>query len=375
MDMKTYRRLYPQVYAFDNLYLAYRAARKGKRGKAQAAAFEQIQEEELLALQDELRNQTYTPGSYQSFYIHDPKLRLISAAPFRDRVVHHALCRVIEPIWERRFIYDTYANRVGKGTHRALDRAQQFARRYRYCLQCDVRQFFPSIDHALLRAELSRLIADPGVLWLCDQILKSGVGVLSEAYEMVYFPGDDLLAPLRPRGLPIGNLTSQFWANVFLNSLDHLIQRELHCPAYLRFVDDFLLFADDKARLWAWRDAVIARLAELRLTLHDRQAQVFPTASGIPFLGFCLYPDHRRIKHRKVIQYRRKLALLRSLAERDPAIGSLRTAISVLRASLQGWINHVRYGDTWGLRLSMLDFTIPPQRVNHARIPDLYSHV
>ena len=122
--MKTYKNLYPQVCDFENLYLAYRKARKGKRGRVQAAAFERVQEDELLALQDELLNFRYLPGHYHSFYIHDPKKRLISAAPFRDRVVHHALCRVIEPIWERRFIYDTYANRVGKGTHRALDRTQ-----------------------------------------------------------------------------------------------------------------------------------------------------------------------------------------------------------------------------------------------------------
>lgn len=118
--MKTYRNLYPQVYAFENLYRAYRRARKGKRGKAEVAAFERCYEEELLTLQSELAGQSYAPGAYRSFYIHEPKRRLISAAPFRDRVVHHALCQAIEPIWERRFIFDSYANRVGKGTHRAL---------------------------------------------------------------------------------------------------------------------------------------------------------------------------------------------------------------------------------------------------------------
>ncbi len=155
--MKTYRNLFPQVYAFENLYQAYRAARKGKRSKEPVADFERRQEEELLSIQVELQDQTYNPGPYHSFYIHEPKRRLISAAPFRDRVVHHALCQVIEPIWEARFIHDSYANRVGKGTHRALDRAQAFARRYPYVLQCDIRQFFPSIDHTLLRAELLAL--------------------------------------------------------------------------------------------------------------------------------------------------------------------------------------------------------------------------
>jgi retron-type reverse transcriptase len=127
MGVKTYRHLYAQVWDYENLYLAYRKARRGKRTKPGAAAFERIQEEELLALQDELQQRTYKPGKYHSFYIHDPKRRLISATPFRDRVVHHALINVIEPIWEPKFIYDCYANRVGKGTHRALDRSQQYA--------------------------------------------------------------------------------------------------------------------------------------------------------------------------------------------------------------------------------------------------------
>ena len=160
---------------------------------------------------------------------------------------------MIEPIWERRFIHDSYANRVGKGTHRALDRCQAFARRYPYVLQSDIRQFFPSIDHALLHTEFSRLIRDEDVLWLCDQILASGAGALPENREPAYFPGDDLFAPLRPRGLPIGNLTSQFWANVFLNSFDHFVRRNLGCKAYVRYVDDMLFFADDKRTLWGWK--------------------------------------------------------------------------------------------------------------------------
>ena len=342
--MKTYRNLYPQVWDFENLYLAYRKARKGKRGRPGAAAFERVQDDELLALQDELRDLTYNPGPYHSFYIHDPKKRLISAAPFRDRVVHHALCRVIEPLWEQRFIYDTYANRVGKGTHRALDRATQFARRYSHFLQCDIRQFFPSIDHEILRAEFARLICDDSLLWLCDRILESGEGVLADEYEMAWFPGDNLLAASRPRGLPIGNLTSQFWANVYLNSLDHFIKRELKCSGFVRYVDDFLLYSNDPDQLSDWRTAIIERLASLRLSLHEESTRIFPTVSGIPFLGFRLYPDHRRIKRRKVVTYRRKLRRLLD----DFATGGV--PFSEVDASLKGWVNYVRQADSWGLR-------------------------
>ena len=347
--MKTYKHLYSQVCAFENLYLAYRKARKGKRGKVYVAEFERAYEDELLSLQNELCSKTYLPGSYQSFHVHEPKKRLISAAPFRDRVVHHALCRVIEPIWERRFIDTSYANRVGKGTHRALGKTTEYARRYRWFLQCDVRQFFPSIDHTILRNELARLIADQDVLWLCDVILQSGVGVLSEQYDMSWFPGDDLLSANRPRGLPIGNLTSQFLANVYLNQFDHYVKRELKCIAYVRYVDDFLLFGDDLLQLYRWRNKIIEKLAVLRLTIHEESAQVYAVKSGIPFLGFRIYPEHRRIKRRKVICYRRKLK--QSLTENFTYQG--------LQSSIRGWVNHARYGDTWGLRNRMFSFPVP----------------
>ena len=347
--MRTYRNLYLKIHDFENLYLAYRKARRGKRGKPPAADFERVQDEELLALQDELHELHYIPGAYHSFYIHEPKRRLISAAPFRDRVVHHALCRVIEPIWEKRFIYDSYANRIGKGTHKAIDRTQSYAREYKYFLQLDIRQFFPSIDHAILKKEFSRLIRDEKTLWLCNQILKSGVGILSEEYEMVYFEEDDLFAINRSRGLPIGNLTSQFWANVYMNDFDHFLKRNLKVKAYLRYVDDFLLFSDSKKELWDWEKEIIEKLNALRLTIHADKAHIFPTQKGIPFLGFRIYPEYRLLKARKANQYRRHLKSL----NRKHKLGEIER--EKVMSSMQGWINHVRYGDTWGLRGAILN--------------------
>ena len=340
--------LYSRVYSWFNLLLAHHDAALGKRSQEAAAGFEYHLEDNLITLQEELQTKTYYPGAYSSFYIHEPKRRLISAAPFRDRVVHHALCNVIEPVFERSFVADSYANRVGKGTHRALDRAQYYARRYRYLLQCDVRQFFPSIDHVILRRILARKIRDPDVMWLVDRILESGVGVLSEEYEMVWFPGDDLLAACRPRGLPIGNLTSQFWANCTLNPFDHFVKRELRCPAYVRYVDDMLLFGDDKRQLWEWKRAVMERLAALRLTIHEERAQVRPVTEGFPFLGFVVYPHRRRLKRRKGVAYARKF---RNLA-RDCAAG--RMPLERLVASARGWASHASHGDTLGLRRAVL---------------------
>jgi len=340
--------LYSRICAWENLERAYRCARKGKRGRAPAADFERKLEDNLVALQNDLHAQTYQPGPYNSFYIHEPKRRLISAAPFRDRVVHHALCRVIEPLFERRFIYDSYANRVEKGTHRALDRCQEFSRRYPYALQMDVVQFFPSIDHLLLGQALNRVIADKETLWLCDVILASGVGVQTEEYRMAYFSGDDLFAAARPRGLPIGNLTSQFWANVFLNSLDQFVKRDLKCSAYLRYVDDVVLFAKDKRTLWDWRAEAIEFLAGLRLTIHIECAQPRPVTEGLPFLGFTVFPTHRRLKARKAISFRRKFK------QQAAEVTAGRTPLDSLHASVRGWVNHARYGDTWGLRRSIL---------------------
>jgi len=238
----------------------------------------------------------------------------------------------------------SYANQKGKGTHRALDRCTQFARRFKYVLQCDVKQFFPSIDHAVLRETLSKMLPDESVMWLVDKILASGRGVLSEEYEMVYFPNDDLFALQRPRGLPIGNLTSQWWANCYLSPFDQFVKRELGCRGYLRYVDDFLLFGDDKSELLKWREKAIKRLERFRLTLHEGGAYPKPVTEGVPFLGFQIFPDHRRLKPRKGYAFRRKLSHLVKFAPHEK-----------VNASLLGWINHVRYGDTFGLRRFMLN--------------------
>lgn len=339
---------FARLTAWDNLLEAYRQAARGKRGRVATARFEHQVADRLIELQEELRSHRYRPGPYVHFYIDEPKRRKISAASFRDRVVHHALCNVIEPWFERRFIFDSYANRIGKGTHRAVDRLQQFARRYRYVLRLDIVKHFPSIDHAILHDILSRVIQEEDVLWLVNQVLDSGAGILNDEYPMVWFPGDDLLAIVRPRGLPIGNLTSQFWSNCYLNPFDHFVKRELRCPAYLRYVDDFALFSDSKSELWSWKQAIVERLAALRLIVHDRSAQVTPVGDGIPWLGFIVYPTHRRVKASKVCRFARRLRI------RWQAYCAGAITFAEFDASVQGWIDHVRHADTWGLRQRIL---------------------
>ncbi len=344
---KSFDNLFPQLIDFGNLYEAFRKAAKGKRSHAAAARFEMNLADELIRLQQDLAEGTWRPGPYHSFKIRDPKQRLVSAAPFRDRVVHHALCNVTEGIFENTFIADSYANRVGKGTHAALDQAQAWMRRYPYVLQCDIRQFFPSIDQAVLEAILSRKIADERVLRLVRLIIQSGEGIHDKAYRMVYFPGDDLFAACRPRGLPIGNLTSQFWANVYLNELDQFIKRRLRCPAYLRYADDFLLFADDKASLWAWKAAIREFLCGLRLVLHERSSTVYPVACGVPLLGFRLYPSHRRLKRKNGVNFQRRLRRFHRAYRRGEM------SREDINRRIQGWVAHAAHADTWGLRLSL----------------------
>jgi retron-type reverse transcriptase len=353
--MKTYKNIYPRICAYENLYESWRKAARGKRKVPEVAGFEYFLTDNLLQLEEELANQSYQPGPYRHFYITEPKLRRISAAPFADRVVHHALVRQIEPIFEARFCSDSYACRVGKGAHAALARCQEFARRYRYVLQADIVQFFPAVDHAILRDILFRRIAADPTRWLIDQILNSGAGVLKDEYDMVYFPGDDLLAATRPRGLPIGNLTSQFWANCYLNELDQFIKRDLKCPALVRYVDDLLLFSDSKRQLWQWKAALNTFLPRLRLTLHQAESTVYPVSNGIPFLGFVTYPSHRLLKRRNGLAFARRLkAQLRGLAA-----GQLTYAD--VAASIRGWLAHAAHGDTYGLRRALLGKQLIPK--------------
>ena len=351
---KTFRNLYDQIYTFEHLLAAYRRARRGKRRRPDVAAFEFRYEEELLRLSEELRAGTYQPGAYRRFIVtENGKRRVISAAPFRDRVVHHALCALIEPIFEPRFIHDSYASRPNKGTHAAIDRAQHFARGHRFALQLDAVEFFPSIDHAILRGMLARHIADPRILDLIDRILAGGAHELRDAYTPVFFPGDDLFALVRPRGLPIGNQTSQFWANLLLHPLDLYIKQTLHARAYVRYCDDLLLFANEKTTLHRWRDALITFAATLRLTFHEGRAQVVPVATGLPFLGWHVFPFRRRLKRRNVLAFARRFRHLRA------CYAAGRCTLADLDAGIQGWIGHARHGNTLALRRSLLRKMLP----------------
>ena len=355
--MKRYGNLYPAIIDFENLLEAAYRARRGKRYRPDVAAFHFHQEEELLRLREELASKTYQPGAYRAFYIRDPKRRLISAAPYRDRVVHHALCRVIEPVFERGFIFSSYANRVGKGTHAALDRATYYARRYPYALKCDIEKYFPTIDHEILFERIARKIKCRDTLWLIERIVKNS----NPQEEVVrYFPGDDLFTPVeRRRGIPIGNLTSQFFANVYLDSLDHFVHERLGQPAYLRFADDFVIFAQRKETLSVLLPELRSHLEGLRLRLHPTKCHVLPVRDGVPFLGWQVFPAHRRLRRRTGVRFQRRLQEL----ARGNAAGQI--PLDRVWASVMSWIGHLAHGDTYGLRSKLLGAVVFHPRPVH----------
>lgn len=284
--MKRLGRIWPAVISFENLLNAYRKARKGKQSVAAVATFSLNLEAELLSLQQELTDFSYQPGRYRLFTIYERKKRQIAAAPFRDRVVHHALMNIIEPSIDRRFIFDSYACRQGKGVHAAVNRYQQWSKHYPYVLKMDIQQYFPSIDHQILKAKLRHYLKDRYVLALLDRIIDTAP-TASGRGDFYYFPGDDLLMHTeRTTGLPIGNLTSQFFANLYLDDVDHYIKEQLQARAYLRYVDDMVILGRDKEQLHDIRENIRQRLAQDRLRLHPRKAHIYHTARGIDLFGY-----------------------------------------------------------------------------------------
>lgn len=346
---KTLRHVYDELCSLENLYQAYLRARRGKRFKEPAAWFEMQLEKNLVCLHNELRTETYVPGSYRHFYIHDPKTRLISAAPFRDRVVHHAVVSALEPFYERRFSDASFACRKGMGTHKAMESAHWGIRNHPWFLKGDIVKFYPSVDHEALKSVLFRKIDDAGLQRLLGLIIDSGAGVLDDEAPAMWFEGDDLLDPcFRPRGLPIGNLTSQFFANVLLNELDQFVHHEIKPRHYLRYMDDFLLFDVSKDKLHDARFQIEAALTRVRLRLHPRKSCVRSSRQGVLYLGFKLTPVTRRLARENLSRFRRRMKGLRK------GVKAREVPIERVTASVRGWLAHAGHGNTTAVVREML---------------------
>ena len=278
--MKSHGGIFELICSLENLRGAMARAARGKRDRQPVMRFLENADRELDALRNELLGGTYKPCNYTQFRVMDPKPRTISCADFRDRVAHHAVCGIIGPFLERRFIADSYACRVGKGTHRAVLRAQHYARRYRYFAKLDVRGFFDSVDHDVLLSVLDRLFRERRLRELLEVIVRHQV------------PGQDA-----GKGLPIGNLTSQWFANLYLDGVDHMVKDEWGVGGYVRYMDDMVLWADRKASLWQRVDCLENWLAcERQLSLKDEARVLAPCTEGIPFLGMRVFPGKLRLQ-------------------------------------------------------------------------------
>ena len=318
------------IVAPENLCLAYWRAAKGKRAKADCRQFSQRLDEELETLRTDLVSGKVHVGDYRYFTIRDPKQRRICAASFRERVMHHALMNVCEPVFERAAIFDSYACRKAKGRLAAIERAYGYARTHRWFLKMDVRKYFDSIEQSILLSLLGRKFKDPALLRLFGSIISS--------YETA--PG---------KGLPIGNLTSQHFANFYLGGLDRFVKEELRRRAYVRYMDDCVVWGDGPEELKVIRDGVREYLAvELKLELKANPV-INRTAVGMDFLGYRIFPQTVRLARRSKVRFARKFRRYEQAYLRGQW-----TELH-LQQRVQALLAFVMPADTWAFRKHVLD--------------------
>lgn len=363
------------LFTFANLHRAWLACRRGKRGRESALRFEASLERNLVDLVDELRARRWEPSPSACFVTERPKHREIFAAEFRDRVVHHLVVSHLEPYWERRFVHDTYACRRGQGTHAAVARLQTFLRRATangsrraWFLHLDIRSFFVSIDKAILHDLLQRALARDGAPWREEMAWLLGRVVLQDparnavrkgrGFERV--PAHKSLYSTGGRtGLPIGNYTSQFFANVYLDGLDQFVKRMLRCPFYLRYVDDLVLVSPEPERLGSWEEEIAAWLGrERRLELNPRSRRLAPATSGCDFLGYIVRPNYLLVRRRTVARCREALTRLeaRLVRRRRGSAALLRfpeREVERLRAMALSYSGALRFAATRRLRVAL----------------------
>jgi retron-type reverse transcriptase len=324
-----------------------------------------------VQLREELEGRTYHPSRSVCFVVKQPKFREIFAADFRDRVVHHVLVAVLERLWEPIFLHDSYACRTGKGTHRAVHRLQQCMRRVThngtkpgFALQLDIRGFFFHIDKEILYQIIAKRIRDEALLWLARTIIFHDCteGAVYKTDRRLWRhipPHKTLFGTENARGLPIGNLTSQFFSNVYLNELDQFVKHQLKAQHYLRYSDDFVLVHEDPAQLLAWREQIQAFLAErLRLSLTDPVVKPQLIKNGVDFLGYIVRPDYLLVRRRVVSRLKARLARYEAqLVHRRPGWAVFTHDVATLRELRASWASslaHVKMANAHRLRQALL---------------------
>jgi retron-type reverse transcriptase len=331
--MKINKSLYYQIYNMSNLFLAWRKARKGKTKKSYVIEFEKNLIKNLLKLHYELKNKIYSPKSLKTFILRDPKTRKISKSDFRDRIIHHTILNILEPIFDKSFIYDSCANRKGKGNLFAIKRFESFKRKITnnlkseaFCLKADIKHYFQEVNHKILIEIIKRKIKDKKVIWLIKQILNN-------------FDNKE-------KGMPLGNLTSQFFANIYLNDLDYFVKHKLKAKYYLRYVDDFIILHESKEQLRIWKKEIDKLLKDkLKLELHPDKSRIIPLSKGIDFVGFRNFYYYRLLRKRNIRNIENKIRLF----------NENRLSYIKLLEIFQGWNAYAKWSDTFKLRKNILE--------------------
>lgn len=349
--METYRDLYTKLYSYDNLKLAWIRARKRKTLKEYVIEFESNFDRNLKQLKHELGTFTYSPAPLTTFIVKDPKTRKISASHFRDRVIHHAICNMIAPIFEKDFIYDSFSNQKRKGTHAAIKRLEKFMRKVGssrkamcgqsklfvnkmnagYVLKADVRHYFDTVDHQILLRIVERKINDSNIVWLIKRVLEN-------------YKGQNI-----GKGMPLGNLTSQFFANVYLNELDHFVKHTLKAKYYIRYVDDFVILHKDRKMLEKWKDEIDTFLrSNLKIELHPEKSKIIPLGGGVAFLGFRIFHHHRLLKKSNTRRIWKRIERFKQKYD------AKEIDMEKINQSLEGWIAYAEFANTYNLRTRVL---------------------
>lgn len=335
--MKTYSNIFELIVSPENLFSAWEEFRKGKQQKSDVQLFEFELEKHLFQLHRDLLNKTYKHGPYKGFYICDPKVRHIHKATVRDRVLHHAIFKVLNPLFEPTFIPHSFSCRIGKGTHKGVTAVEQMltkeSKNYRgpcFVLKCDIRKFFDTINHNVLLKILEKRIADPNALWLLKEIVGSYTASYANLFEK--------------KGLPIGNLTSQLFANVYMNEFDQFAKHRLKLKHYARYTDDFLVISKDREYLKKLVPQIQDFLKnKLSLELHPGKVGIFKFHQGIDFLGYVALPHYRVL--RKNTQRR----VFRKVKERVGQYRNDTVSENNLNQSLQSYLGVLSHANTYKL--------------------------
>ncbi len=338
--MKTYKKLYEKLYSTNNLNLAFRKARKGKSKRDYVVDFEKDLEKSIGLLQRDLKSKKYIPTKLKKFIIRDPKTRTIHASIFKDRVVHHAIVNILQPIYEKRFIYDSFASRKLKGTHEAVKRFESFVRKVSsngreienpfnnnsirgYVLKADIKHYFATIDYGVLINILRKKIKDEDFIRLIKKVLNNFETLKSG------------------KGLPLGNYTSQFFANVYLNHLDYFVKHKLKAKYYIRYVDDFVILDKNRKVLSEYMDKIEKYLKFLRLELHPDKSEIYALRNGVTFLGYRIFYHYRLLRRRNIKYFKRRLS------EKLELYRSGLISREKLCSFLQGWQGYSSFANTY----------------------------